>query len=65
MREIQIMIKLQSEEENTTFPDDSRHESDISPSPQSETYVSPKPDTNQPEDTRLNTLQEMTIDHAR
>ena len=56
MREIQIMKKLQSEEQNTSCPDDSGQESDISPSPQSETSVSPKPDTQQPEDTRLNTV---------
>ena len=46
------MKKMKSEGNNTSCLDDSGQESDISPSPQSET--SPKPDTHQPEDTRLN-----------
>ena len=50
MREIQILKKLQSEEQT-----DSGQESDISPSPQSDTSVSPKPEDKQQEDTtRLN-----------
>ena len=69
MMEIQIMKKLQSEEQNTTCPDDSGHESDISQSPQSETSVSPKPDTQQPDDPRLNThipsSLPQTQDHAQ
>ena len=48
------MKKMKSEGNNTSCLDDSGQESDISPSPQSETSVSPKPDTQQPEDTRLN-----------
>ena len=48
------MKKLQSEENNTSCPEDSGQESDISKSPQSVTSVSPKPDTHIPEDTRLN-----------
>ena len=69
MREIQIMKKLQSEEQNTTCQEDSGQESDISPSPQSETSVSPKPDTHQPEDSRLNSQMSSSPppsqDHAR
>ena len=54
MREIQIMKKMQSEEQNTSCQDDSGQESDMSASPQSETSVSPKPLTQQqPEETRL------------
>jgi len=52
MREIQILKKLQSEEQT-----DSGQESDISPSPQSDTSVSPKPEDKQQEDaTRENNL---------
>jgi len=51
MREIQIMKKLQSEEQNTC-KDDSGQESDISASPQSETSISPKSDTQQQIETR-------------
>ena len=69
MREIQIMKKLQTEEQNTSCQEDSGQESDISPSPQSETSVSPKPDTQQLDDTRLNTLMTSlppsSQDHAR
>lgn len=69
MREIQIMKKLQSEEQTTSCPDDSGQESDISASPQSETSVSPKPDTQQPDDTRLTSVMASspppTQDHAR
>jgi len=54
MREIQIMKKIQSEEQTVSSLDDSGHESDISPSPQSETSVSPKPDE---EYNRINTLK--------
>ena len=43
------MKKLQREEQNTSCPVDSGQESDLSPSPQSETSVSPKPDTQHPE----------------
>ena len=43
------MKKLQSEEQNTSCPEDSGQESDLSPSPQSETSVSPKPDTQRQE----------------
>jgi len=50
MREIQILKKLQSDGQS-----DSGQESDISPSPQSDTSVSPKPEDKQQEDaTRLN-----------
>jgi len=69
MREIQIMKKLQSEEQNNSCQDDSGQESDISPSPQSETSVSPKPDSQQSEDTRLNSQMTSSPppsqDHAR
>eukprot|EP00091_Calanus_sinicus_P001196 TRINITY_DN11163_c0_g1_i1.p1 TRINITY_DN11163_c0_g1~~TRINITY_DN11163_c0_g1_i1.p1 ORF type:complete len:324 (-),score=39.90 TRINITY_DN11163_c0_g1_i1:202-1173(-) len=69
MREIQIMKKLQSEEQNTSCQEDSGQESDISPSPQSETSVSPKPDTHHQEDTRLNSQMTSSPppsqDHAR
>ena len=56
MREIQIMKRLQSEEQHRTCTDDSGQESEISPSPLSETSVSTKPDTHQTEDTRVNKL---------
>ena len=49
-REIQIMKKLQSEEQSASCQDDSGQELDISPSPQSETSMSPKLDTHHPED---------------
>ena len=69
MREIQIMKKLQSKEQSASCQDDSGQESDISPSPQSENSVSPKPDTQHPEDIRLNTLISTspppTQDHVR
>ena len=39
------MKKLQSVEQNTSCQDDSGQESDISSSPQSETYISHKLDT--------------------
>ena len=69
MREIQSMKKIQSEEQNTSCQEDSGQESDISPSPQSETSVSPKPDTHQPEDSRLNYQMSSSPppsqDHAR
>jgi len=57
MREIQIMKKIQSEEQNTSCKDDSGQESDISASPQSETSVSPRPETQQQvETTRLSNV---------
>ena len=54
MREIQIMKKLQSDEQNTC-KDDSAQEMDISPSPQSETSVSPRPETQQQVETITHT----------
>ena len=51
MREIQIMKKIQIEEQNSSCKDDSGQESDISASPQSETSGSPRPETQQIADT--------------
>ena len=70
MREIQIMKKIQSEEQNTSCKDDSGQESDISASPQSETSGSPRPETQQIADTSRLTIIASTSspspqDHAR
>ena len=58
-----------SEEQNTSCQDDSGHESDNSPLPQSQTSVSPKPDNQHPDDTRPNSIMTSSphpsLDHAR
>ena len=65
MREIQIMKKMQSEEQNTSCQDDSGQESDMSASPQSETSVSPKPDSQQLGDTsRLTNITSTLSSHT-